>query len=67
MEHVNNKISQIVSQYKGVVSWLKTWWVHVAKEVKGSTPSFYMPKVMCEDGVWPKAMECVTTHHELGG
>jgi hypothetical protein len=25
MEHVNNKVLQILCQHKGVVSWLRTW------------------------------------------
>ncbi len=25
MEHLNNKVSQLLLQHKGVVSWLKTW------------------------------------------
>jgi hypothetical protein len=49
MEHVNKKNSQILSQHKGVVSWI----VHVAKEVRGSIPIPYTPMCMCEDGVQP--------------
>jgi hypothetical protein len=39
----------------------------VAKEAKGSTPIPFMPKGICEGGVQPHAIECVTTDHDLGG
>ncbi len=39
----------------------------MAKEVKGSTPIPYTSRGMCEDFVQPWAMECTTTHHDLGG
>jgi hypothetical protein len=38
MEHFNNKVSQMLTQHKGVVSWLRSWNIHVTEEVKGSTP-----------------------------
>jgi hypothetical protein len=53
MEHVNNKFSQILSQHKGVMSWLKSWSVHVAEEVKGWTRILYMPMGICENSVQP--------------
>jgi hypothetical protein len=39
----------------------------MAKEVKGSTPIPYTSRGMCENFVQPWAMECTTTHHDLGG
>jgi hypothetical protein len=53
MDNVNNKVSQILSQHKGVVSLLRSWYVYVAKKVKGPTTIFYMLKGICEDGVQP--------------
>jgi hypothetical protein len=67
MEHVNKKISQNLSQHKGVVSWFMTWYVHVIKKIKGSIPIPYMPSKVCEDGVQLWAMECMITFHDLGG
>jgi hypothetical protein len=54
MEHVNNKVLQASSQYIGVVSWLKTWKVHVNKEVKGTTPIPFIPRGTCEGVVEPR-------------
>ncbi len=51
MEHVNNKVSQKNSQHKCVVSWLKSWKVHVAEKTKGSNLIPYMPRGICEDCV----------------